>query len=49
MYALGTVWTSKNPALAQRFREFITSPEIQGVLKSYGFERASPELHTVNR
>jgi molybdate transport system substrate-binding protein len=49
VYGLGTVWASKNPFLAQGFREFITSPAIQSILKSYGFERASSELHTATR
>jgi molybdate transport system substrate-binding protein len=49
LYALGTVWTSKNPSLAQRFYEFIISPAIQDILKSYGFDRTSSELHTANR
>ena len=49
VYGLATVWTSKNSSLARKFGEFMVSPKIQDVLKSYGFERASPELHTVNR
>jgi molybdate transport system substrate-binding protein len=49
VYALGTVWTSKHPSLAQRFHEFIISPAIQDILKSYGFDRTSSELHTANR
>lgn len=49
VYALATVWTSKNPSLAQRFHEFIISPAIQDILKSYGFDRTSSEFHTVNR
>jgi molybdate transport system substrate-binding protein len=49
LYGLGTVWTSKNPSLAQRFHEFIISPAIQDILKTYGFDRASPELHTAKR
>lgn len=49
LYGLGTVWTSKNPSLAQRFHEFMISPTIQGILKSYGFDRPSSALNTVNR
>jgi molybdate transport system substrate-binding protein len=49
LYGLGTVWTSKNPSLALRFHEFIISPAIQDILKTYGFDRASPELHTAKR
>ena len=49
LYGLGTVWTSKNPSLARRFHEFIISPTIQDILKSYGFDRPSSELNTVNR
>jgi molybdate transport system substrate-binding protein len=49
LYGLGTVWTSKNPSLAQRFYEFIISPTIQDILKSYGFDRAVPEPNTVKR
>lgn len=46
LYGLGTVWTSKHPALAQRFHDFIISPGIQDILKTYGFDRASSESHT---
>ena len=49
LYGLGTVWTAKNPTLAQRFQEFMISPAIQDILKSYGFDRPSSELNTVNR
>jgi molybdate transport system substrate-binding protein len=49
LYGLGTVWTSKNPSLAKHFHEFIITPAIQDILKSYGFDRASSELHTANR
>ncbi len=49
VYGLATVWTSKNSSLARKFGEFMVSPKIQDVLKSYGFERASSDLHTVNR
>ena len=49
LYGLGTVWTSKHPSLAQRFHEFMVSPTIQEILKSYGFDRPSSELNTVNR
>jgi molybdate transport system substrate-binding protein len=44
VYALATVWTSRNPFVAQQFREFILSPKIQDMLKSYGFERANAQL-----
>jgi molybdate transport system substrate-binding protein len=49
VYALATVWTSKNPSLARRFGEFMLSPKIQELLKTYGFERASHQLSTVHR
>ena len=49
LYGLGTVWTSKNPSLAKRFYEFIISPPIQDVLKSYGFDRPSSGLNTETR
>jgi molybdate transport system substrate-binding protein len=49
LYGLGTVWTSKHPALAQRFHDFIISPAVQDILKTYGFDRASPESHTAKR
>lgn len=49
IYGLATVWTSKNPSMARHFAEFMLSPKIQEILKSYGFERASPELSTVQR
>jgi molybdate transport system substrate-binding protein len=44
VYGLATVWTSKNPFLAQQFREFILSVKIQDILKSYGFERANARI-----
>jgi molybdate transport system substrate-binding protein len=44
IYGLATVWTAKNPFLAQRFRQFMLSERVQGILKSYGFERASGSL-----
>jgi molybdate transport system substrate-binding protein len=49
LYGLGTVWTSKNPSLAKRFYEFIISPAIQEILKSYGFDRPSSGLNTETR
>lgn len=49
LYGLGTVWTSNNPSLAQRFHQFMVSPAIQDILKSYGFVRPSSALNTVNR
>ena len=49
VYGLGTVWASKHPSLAQRFREFITSPPIQEMLRSYGFEPVSAQRHTAHR
>jgi molybdate transport system substrate-binding protein len=44
VYGLTTVWTSRNPFLAQQFREFILSSKVQDILKSYGFERANAQL-----
>jgi molybdate transport system substrate-binding protein len=41
VYALATVWTSSNPFLAQQFRDFMLTDDIQNILKSYGFERAA--------
>ncbi|WP_447983543.1 molybdate ABC transporter substrate-binding protein [Nitrospira sp. Nam74] len=49
LYGLGTVWTSKHPLLARRFHEFIMSSAIQDILKTYGFDRASPQSHTAKR
>jgi molybdate transport system substrate-binding protein len=44
VYGVATAWTSKNPFLAQQFREFLLSPKVQEVLKSYGFERANSRV-----
>jgi molybdate transport system substrate-binding protein len=44
VYGIATAWTSKSPFLAQQFREFLLSPKIQDVLKSYGFERADARI-----
>jgi molybdate transport system substrate-binding protein len=49
VYGLATVWTSKNPSLARKFSAFMLSPKIQETLRSYGFERASLELNSVQR
>ncbi len=49
VYGLATVWTSKNPPLARLFGAFMLSPRIQDILKSYGFERASSDVNTVQR
>jgi len=49
LYGLATVWTSKNPSLAKRFYEFIVSPAIQDILKSYGFDRPSSGLNSETR
>lgn len=49
LYGLGTVWTSKHPSLAKRFHEFIISPSIQDILKSYGFDRPTSDQHTATR
>jgi molybdate transport system substrate-binding protein len=49
VYGMATVWTSKNPSQARKFGEFMLSPKIQEILKSYGFERASSELNTMHR
>lgn len=44
LYALATVWTAKNPFLAQQFKEFILSAKIQDILKTHGFERANAQI-----
>jgi len=49
VYALATVWTTKNPSMARNFGEFLLTPKIQDILKTYGFERAAPQLSTVLR
>ena len=49
VYGLATVWASKDPSLARNFGAFMLSPKIQDILKSYGFEHASPQVNTVQR
>jgi molybdate transport system substrate-binding protein len=49
VYALATVWTSKNPSPARHFGEFMLAPKIQEILKTYGFERAAHQLSTMQR
>jgi molybdate transport system substrate-binding protein len=49
VYGLATVWTSKNPPLARQFGRFMLSPRIQNILKTYGFEKAPPDISTVHR
>jgi len=46
---LAVVWTARNLSAAREFVDFMLTPQVQGVLQEYGFDRASSDLGLVKR
>jgi molybdate transport system substrate-binding protein len=48
-YGLAVVWTARSISWAREFVDFMLTPQVQGVLQEYGFDRTSSDLGLVKR